>query len=63
MSPHRWFAPPEDDFVRQADVEYLRVDAPKGKKIAVAVRVEPKVIFATERTFLVGIYLLTDYMN
>lgn len=36
------------------DIEYLRVDAPKGKKIAVAVRIEPKVIFATERTFMVS---------
>ncbi|KAG8895923.1 vacuolar transporter chaperone, partial [Tulasnella sp. 403] len=33
-------------------IEYLRVNAPEGKKVAVAVRIEPKVIFATERTFL-----------
>lgn len=31
--------------------------APKGKKIAVPVRVEPKVYFAAERTFLVCIFL------
>lgn len=34
-------------------IEYVRVQAPAGKKISVMVRIEPKVIFATERTFLV----------
>ncbi|KAG8988494.1 vacuolar transporter chaperone [Tulasnella sp. JGI-2019a] len=33
-------------------IDYVRVTAPEGKKISVAVRIEPKVIFATERTFL-----------
>jgi len=40
------------------DTEYLRIDAPQGKKIAVAVRIEPKVIFACERTFLVRCEIL-----
>ncbi|KAG8921063.1 vacuolar transporter chaperone [Tulasnella sp. 418] len=34
------------------EIEYLRVQAPAGKKIAVAIRIEPKVIFANERTFM-----------
>ncbi|KAG8924478.1 vacuolar transporter chaperone [Tulasnella sp. 408] len=47
------FAPePEEEPPTRPEVEYLRVNAPEGKKIAVAVRIEPKVIFATERTFL-----------
>ncbi|KAG8912511.1 vacuolar transporter chaperone, partial [Tulasnella sp. 417] len=48
-----WFstASDEQDEARP-EIEYLRVNAPEGKKIAVAVRIEPKVIFATERTFL-----------
>ena len=33
-------------------VEVRRFKAPKGKRIHVPVRVEPKVYFATERTFL-----------
>ncbi|KAG8887438.1 vacuolar transporter chaperone, partial [Tulasnella sp. 332] len=33
-------------------IDYVRVTAPEGKKISVMVRIEPKVIFATERTFL-----------
>jgi hypothetical protein len=32
--------------------------APSGKRIAVPVRVEPKVYFATERTFLVRVHLM-----
>lgn len=32
--------------------------APQGKRIAVPVRVEPKVYFATERTFLVRVHLM-----
>ncbi|KAI0194593.1 SPX-domain-containing protein [Astrocystis sublimbata] len=34
------------------DVQNLKFKAPKGKKIYVPVRVEPKVYFAAERTFL-----------
>ncbi|KAG6329378.1 hypothetical protein ID866_9712, partial [Astraeus odoratus] len=38
--------------------------APSGKKIAVPVRVEPKVYFANERTFLVGIHVsVPDLMD
>lgn len=49
----RWFAPQSEEQEEARDeVEYLRINAPDGKKIAVAVRIEPKVIFATERTFL-----------
>ncbi len=33
--------------------------APPGKRIAVPVRVEPKVYFATERTFLVSLHFLS----
>lgn len=33
-------------------VEYTRVAAPAGQRIAIPVRIEPKVIFANERTFL-----------
>lgn len=40
-------APPADD-----GVEYTRVQAPASKRIAIPVRIEPKVIFANERTFL-----------
>ncbi|MBW0494241.1 hypothetical protein O181_033956 [Austropuccinia psidii MF-1] len=37
---------------RSGGVEWIRnFQAPKGKKVAVPVRVEPKVYFATERTF------------
>lgn len=45
---------------RADGVEWIRhFRAPKGKRVAVPVRVEPKVYFATERTFLVScqIYL------
>ena len=35
-----------------ADVQTKKFKAPKGKKIYVPVRVEPKVYFAGERTFL-----------
>ncbi|KAG0150305.1 hypothetical protein CROQUDRAFT_212469 [Cronartium quercuum f. sp. fusiforme G11] len=38
---------------RGSGVEWIRhYQAPKGKKVSVPVRVEPKVYFATERTFL-----------
>jgi hypothetical protein len=33
--------------------------APSGKRIAIPVRVEPKVYFAAERTFLVRVLLLS----
>lgn len=40
---------------RGGNVQYLREwRAQDGKRIAVPVRIEPKVYFATERTFLVG---------
>ena len=35
-----------------AEIQTKRFKAPKGKKIYVPVRVEPKVYFAAERTFL-----------
>ena len=38
-------------------VEQKRFKAPKGKKIHVPVRVEPKVSFAAERTFLAWVWL------
>ncbi|EGG03659.1 uncharacterized protein MELLADRAFT_49481 [Melampsora larici-populina 98AG31] len=38
---------------RESGVEWIRhFQAPRGKRVAVPVRVEPKVYFATERTFL-----------
>lgn len=38
--------------------------APAGKKIAIPVRIEPKVYFAAERTFLVGcLYFLYTYLH
>jgi hypothetical protein len=37
--------------------------APSGKRIAVPVRVEPKVYFATERTFLVRIQFLNYFLD
>ncbi|KAG8980099.1 vacuolar transporter chaperone [Tulasnella sp. 427] len=49
----KWLSPEvEEQEEARDEVEYLRLNAPEGKKIAVAVRIEPKVIFATERTFL-----------
>lgn len=36
--------------------------APPGKKIAVPVRIEPKVYFATERTFLVRVAMLQKFL-
>lgn len=49
----------EDDPLtsRQGDERQLSRDfsAPTGKRISVPVRVEPKVYFAAERTFLVGL--------
>ena len=51
------------DNVLGGNVEAKRFKAPKGKRIHVPVRVEPKVYFAAERTFLswleFGIYLGT----
>jgi len=37
---------------RNDQIQSTRFKAPKGKKIHVPVRVEPKVYFAAERTFL-----------
>ena len=37
--------------------------APKGKRIAVPVRIEPKVYFASERTFLVRLYIYIPTPN
>lgn len=42
-------------------IEQKRFKAPKGKKIHVPVRVEPKVYFAAERTFLSWVYSLLIY--
>ncbi|KAI0817615.1 vacuolar transporter chaperone 4 [Xylaria sp. FL0064] len=39
-------------FFGNQEIENIRFKAPKGKKIYVPVRVEPKVYFAAERTFL-----------
>jgi len=36
--------------------------APEGKRISVPVRIEPKVYFAAERTFLVNLSPFTDFM-
>lgn len=55
--------PPEDDRQlepglsdRNGEIQYLREwRAQDGKKIAVPVRIEPKVYFAAERTFLVSV--------
>lgn len=44
-------------------VQQKRFKAPKGKKIHVPVRVEPKVSFAAERTFLSWVSLSTVYLN
>jgi hypothetical protein len=47
-------------FFGSQDIQNIKFKAPKGKKIYVPVRVEPKVFFAAERTFLgwVSIFLL-----
>ena len=42
-------------------IEQKRFKAPKGKKIHVPVRVEPKVYFAAERTFLSWVCTLFNY--
>lgn len=57
LVPHpRGSAIPQNERLRQlfgtADVQTKLFRAPKGKKIYVPVRVEPKVYFAAERTFL-----------
>ncbi|KAH9998902.1 SPX-domain-containing protein [Xylariaceae sp. FL0662B] len=39
-------------FFGNADIQTMKFRAPKGKKIYVPVRVEPKVYFAAERTYL-----------
>ena len=62
--PHPTQIPPSTkDNVLGGNVEAKRFKAPKGKRIHVPVRVEPKVYFAAERTFLswleFGIYLGT----
>ena len=62
--PHPTQIPPSTkDNVLGPGVEAKRFKAPKGKRIHVPVRVEPKVYFAAERTFLswleFGIYLGT----
>ena len=62
--PHPTQIPPSTkDNVLGPNVEAKRFKAPKGKRIHVPVRVEPKVYFAAERTFLswleFGIYLGT----
>lgn len=44
-------------------VESRRFKAPKGKKIHVPVRVEPKVYFAAERTFLGWVSGLPDFFS
>lgn len=62
--PHPTPIPPSTkDNVLGGNVQAKRFKAPKGKRIHVPVRVEPKVYFAAERTFLswleFGIYLGT----
>ncbi|KAL7409664.1 VTC domain-containing protein [Mrakia frigida] len=42
----------ENDEEVEPEPEMVRFSAPAGKKISVPVRIEPKVIFANERTFL-----------
>ncbi|KAI1639534.1 vacuolar transporter chaperone 4 [Biscogniauxia mediterranea] len=42
----------QQQFFGDADVSHKKIKAPKGKKIYVPVRVEPKVFFAAERTYL-----------
>ena len=44
-------------------IETKRFKAPKGKKIHVPVRVEPKVYFAAERTFLSWVCTLPSFMK
>lgn len=49
----------EEEQALRSDVRILSRDfrAPKGKRIAVPVRIEPKVYFASERTFLVRFFV------
>ena len=53
--PEENVLPPEDTQGRGGSIQYLRQwRAQGGKKISVPVRIEPKVYFAAERTFLVS---------
>jgi len=47
--------------IRNDQIQNTRFKAPKGKKIHVPVRVEPKVYFAAERTFLSWVSLSSFY--
>jgi hypothetical protein len=49
--------------LRMDQVRTKRFKAPKGKKIHVLVRVEPKVYFAAERTFLAWVRYFSSHLN